>query len=248
MDLQVFNTPDEYELRTITIAGEPWFIARDICFALGLGNVSQAVTKLDTEEKRTLDVGVILNDTPLIAVSESGLYALVLGSRKPEAIEFRKWITRDVLPTIRKTGSYTAAPAFHVPQTLSEALRLAADLSDKVEAQATQIEQQKPAVAFVEALVDTTSLTTLSDAAKEFGYGPKEFTAILVGRKILFRRTKSGPLIARQEHLDAGRFAVKVWMGNGYTKPNTHLTAKGLVWLKGIIPTATTDTFWDLEA
>ena len=111
-----------------------------------------------------------------------------------------------------------------------------------------RIEAQKSSVEFVTALVDTTSLILISDAAKEFGYGPKEFTAILVGRKILFRRTKSGPLIARQEHLDAGRFAVKVWMGNGYTKPNTHLTAKGLVWLKGIIPTATTDTFWDLEA
>ena len=246
MDLQVFNTPDEYELRTITIAGEPWFIARDICFTLGLGNVSQAVTRLDPDERQTLDIGVASNDTQLVAVSESGLYALILGSRKPEAKDFKRWVTKEVLPTIRKTGNYMAAP---VPElSRLDLAKMILDAETRNEEKDRIIEQQKPAVAFVEALVDTTSLTTLSDAAKEFGYGPKEFTAILVGRKILFRRTKSGPLIARQEHLDAGRFAVKVWMGNGYTKPNTHLTAKGLVWLKGVIPTATTDTFWDLEA
>lgn len=241
MDLQIFNTPDDFEIRTLTIAGEPWFVARDICFALGLGNVSQAVTKLDTYEKHTLGIGVISNDTPLIAVSESGLYTLVLGSRKQEAVEFRRWVTREVLPAIRKTGSYTAAPAFQVPKTLSEALRLAADLSDKVEAQALQIEAQKPAVEFVADLVDTKSLTTLSDAAKEFGYGPKEFAGMLGARKILFKRTKSGPWIAKQEHLDAGRFEVKVWMGNGYTKPTTCLTGKGLVWLRSVLkPAAST--------
>lgn len=255
-EVQVFNAPQGSILRTVIKDGEPWFVASDVCQILDIGNASLAVNGradredggIDTDDRGIATVNTPSGEQQMLIVSEFGFYSLVFKSRKPEAKKFKRWVTHEVIPSIRKTGSYTAAPAFQVPQTLSEALRLAADLSDKVEAQAAQIEHQKPAVAFVEALVDTTSLTTLSDAAKEFGYGPKEFTAILVGRKILFRRTKPGPLIARQEHLDAGRFAVKVWMGNGYTKPNTHLTAKGLVWLKGIIPTATTDNFWDLEA
>lgn len=248
MDIQTFASDALGSIRVTLLGGEPQFYAVDLARTLGYSDTQAMTRRIDPEDITTCTDNSSGQVRSYTVLSESGLYAAILGSSKPEAKAFKRWVTGEVLPAIRKTGSYTATPAFQVPQTLSEALRLAADLSDKVEAQAAQIEHQRPAVEFVERFVDTTSLTTLSDAAKEFGYGPKEFTAILVGRKILFRRTKSGPLIARQEHLDAGRFAVKVWMGNGYTKPNTHLTAKGLVWLKGIIPTATTDTFWELEA
>jgi len=250
MNIQTFQPPfvESLEIRTIIEDGDPLFVAADVAHNLGYRMASDMTRRLEQDDRGTRRMRTPSGEQEMTVITESGLYVAIMGSQIAAAKEFKRWVTREVLPSIHRTGGYTASPAFQVPQTLSEALRLAADLSDKVEAQAAQIEHQRPAVAFVEALVDTTSLTTLSDAAKEFGYGPKEFTAILVGRKILFRRTKSGPLIARQEHLDAGRFAVKVWMGNGYTKPNTHLTAKGLVWLKGIIPTATTDTFWDLEA
>ena len=92
----------------------PLFLAKDICEILELNNVSQALSRLDDDEK-----GIILNDTlggkqEMSVVNESGLYALILSSRKPEAKKFRKWVTNEVLPTIRKTGSYTA-PNFVQP-------------------------------------------------------------------------------------------------------------------------------------
>ena len=95
-------------LRTLTDeAGEPWFVAKDVCAVLELNNVSQALTRLDGDEKSS----ITLNDgTPgspnKSIVSESGLYALVLASRKPEAHEFKRWVTHEVLPQIRKTGGY----------------------------------------------------------------------------------------------------------------------------------------------
>lgn len=96
----------EKQIRTVVIGGEPWFVAKDICNALEIGNPSQALSRLESDEK-----GLILNDTlggkqELAIVSESGMYALVLGSRKPEAKAFRKWVTSEVIPSIRKTGSY----------------------------------------------------------------------------------------------------------------------------------------------
>lgn len=104
--MQVFESQDFGELRSIMIDGEPWFVAADVCRALEISNTSQAITRLDDDEK-----GVILNDTPggkqeMSTVNEPGFYTLVLGSRKPEAKAFKRWVTHEVLPTLRKTGSY----------------------------------------------------------------------------------------------------------------------------------------------
>lgn len=93
-------------MRAVTLEGEPWFVAADVCRVLGLGNSSQAIAKLDDDEKS----GVIISDPHgreqvTRFISESGLYALVLSSRKPEAKAFKRWITHEV---IRKTGGYIA--------------------------------------------------------------------------------------------------------------------------------------------
>lgn len=95
------------QLRVIDKNGEPWFVAKDVCEILELGNTSQAVSYLDDDEK-----GISTNDTPsgrqeMLIVSESGLYSLIFRSRKDEAKNFRRWVTHEVLPSIRKTGSYT---------------------------------------------------------------------------------------------------------------------------------------------
>lgn len=93
-------------LRVVMRDSEPWFVAADVCDALGLDNNRQAMTRLDDDEK-----GVISNDTPggkqdVTIINESGLYSLIMGSRKPEAKKFRKWVTSEVLPAIRRTGRY----------------------------------------------------------------------------------------------------------------------------------------------
>lgn len=110
-EITLFQNESFGSLRTVMQDGEPWFVAADVCKALEIGNSRQALTRLDADEK-----GVISTDTPggkqdMATVSESGLYSLILGSRKPEARQFKRWITHDVIPSIRQTGAYTAPNA-----------------------------------------------------------------------------------------------------------------------------------------
>ncbi len=108
LEQKVFTfNPSNQPIRVEVINNEPYFAAKDVCQALGLENNRQAVSRLDEDEK-----GVIISDTPggkqrLSAVNESGLYNLIFQSRKPEAKAFRKWVTSEVLPSLRKTGTYT---------------------------------------------------------------------------------------------------------------------------------------------
>lgn len=105
-EIAMYNHESFGEVRVVTRDGEPWFVAADVCRALEVGNSRQALTRLDEDEK-----GVILTDTPggkqeMSIVNEPGLYSLVLGSRKPEAKAFKRWVTHEVLPSIRKNGMY----------------------------------------------------------------------------------------------------------------------------------------------
>lgn len=100
-DLAIFDYEGSV-VRTVTIEGEPWFVASDVCSVLEIGNPSQAAARLDDDE-----VTLISNEgRPTNVVSEAGLFSLILGSRKPEARAFKRWITHDVLPSIRRTGAY----------------------------------------------------------------------------------------------------------------------------------------------
>jgi len=118
-------------VRAVLIEGEPWFVAADVCVVLGLGNVSQALTGLDDDERNSITIadGTPGNPTRAI-INEPGLYSLVVRSRMPQARAFRRWVTHEVLPSIRRTGSY-AAPA--LPQSYADALR---ELAASVEARA----------------------------------------------------------------------------------------------------------------
>ena len=108
-ELQIFQSEDFGSVRTLYRDDEPWFVAADVCKSLGIENARQAITRLDDDEKDA----VILNDTigrqqTVNIINEFGLYNLILGSRKPEAKQFKRWITHEVIPQIRQTGAYQA--------------------------------------------------------------------------------------------------------------------------------------------
>ena len=116
---QVFQFKQQQDVRAILIDGEPWFVAADVCSALGIGNVSLAVNGradresdgLDEDERGIATVNTPSGDQQMLVVSESGLYSLIFKSRKPEAKAFKKWVTAEVLPAIRKYGMYLHTPA-----------------------------------------------------------------------------------------------------------------------------------------
>ena len=104
--------PFEFESHALRVnldaAGQPWFVAADVCAALELPETHKAIARLDDDEKGRNSIPTPGGQQEMSVVNESGLYSLVLGSRKPEAKRFKRWITHEVLPSIRKTGSYTS--------------------------------------------------------------------------------------------------------------------------------------------
>ena len=108
LEMTIYQNEQFGQLRTTTKDGEPWFVAADVCRALDLGRTWNALQRLDEDEKGTSLISTPGGEQNFSIVSEPGLYALVLGSRKPEAKAFKRWVTHDVLPAIRQTGGYGA--------------------------------------------------------------------------------------------------------------------------------------------
>lgn len=127
MELQIFNHQDFGQIRAVEQDGEPWFVATDVCRALEHTNVNMALDRLDEDEKSKFGLGLPGGDT--WCVNEPGPYSLVLGSRKPEAKAFKRWITHEVLPSIRKTGVYVLPTVKQRGLTTDDYLKAAAIVS-----------------------------------------------------------------------------------------------------------------------
>ena len=196
--LKVFANPTFGSIRTLSIDGEPWFVASDVCKALGIANNRDAVARLDEDEK-----GVALTDTlggvqNLTTVNEPGLYALVLSSRKPEAKAFKRWITHEVIPSIRKHGGYVAGQEHMSDEELmAKALLMAqktiADRDARISALQVEVAVAQPKAAYFDELVDRNLLTGIRETAKELGIKQKVFVDFLLNKKYL-HRSKSGKL------------------------------------------------------
>jgi len=147
--LQIFKNSDFGEIRTVTIDNEPWFVATDVCSALEIKNATDVVKRLDDDERSRFNLG---RQGETNVVNEYGLYNLVLGSRKPEAKQFKRWITHEVIPQIRKTGAYipdlsALSPELQllnvmVAQINKDAIQIA-QLQEASSRTAEQIEQTK---------------------------------------------------------------------------------------------------------
>ena len=114
--LQVFNSEDFGNVRALAINGEPWFVAKDVCDALGLSNPRSSIALLDDDEKGVHTVDTPSGNQDMAIITEGGLYSLIMRSRKPEAKSFKRWVTHDVLPSIRRHGMYAT------PQTVEDML------------------------------------------------------------------------------------------------------------------------------
>lgn len=107
-ELQIFSNPEFGDMRTLSIDGEPWMVGKDVAQALGYTNPQKALRDHVDDEDRTLNESFTVNGTMATLINESGLYSLVLSSRLPGAKKFKRWVTSEVIPSIRKTGNYTA--------------------------------------------------------------------------------------------------------------------------------------------
>jgi prophage antirepressor-like protein len=120
-ELQIFNSEEFGDIRTVTIDNEPWFVGKDVATALGYKNTADAIGKhIDTDDKLTSQIAIAGQRRDVVVINESGLYALIFGSKLDSAKRFKHWVTSEVLPTIRKTGSYQK------PMTVAEQIQLLA--------------------------------------------------------------------------------------------------------------------------
>lgn len=208
-------TPYDFSGKTVRILtddkGNPWWIATDVCRVLGLTNPREAISSLKEYEKSTVRISDGQGGPKRNIITEPGLYRLLLRSTKKRAAKFQRWIFHDVLPEIRKTGSYS----IDIPKTLPEALRAyatAIEAKEELLIENKKLQDKnkelKPKADAYNQVSDSTGLTCLSDAAKIIGLKPQTFTALLGKDKYLFVRR--GKLVPTQKYIDKGLLKEKL--------------------------------------
>lgn len=192
-DLTTFPIPTGGELRTVLVDGEPHFIAGDICAALEIAQPASSLRLLDDDEKGVHTVHTLGGPQLVATVNEPGLYSLILRSRKPEAKAFKRWITHEVLPAIRKTGRYGVAPALPTSRQLAELVIAEADRADKAE-QALAIAGPKAEV-YDTVVANTEGGVKPGDAARTLSNHP----LISIGQNKLYARMRAWRWVFRSD-------------------------------------------------
>ncbi|WP_082153646.1 BRO family protein [Bacillus sp. LL01] len=219
------------EIRTVTKEGQPWFVAKDVSDVLGFRMASDMARSLDEDEKGTHTIQTHGGNQSLTVISESGLYSAILKSRKPEARQFKRWITHEVLPAIRKTGGYVANDELFVDTYLPFAdeqtkLLFSATL-ETVRKQNDLITTMKPKVEQHDRFMAAVNAQNLDSVAKSLGVGRNKLIAFLRAVGVF---TKRGRPLPKQQHINEGYFEVKQSTSAfGYhNSSQTYVTAKGI--------------------
>ena len=233
-ELKIFNNPDFGEVRTLSIDGEPWFVGKDVAAILGYAKPLNALaTHIDEDE--SLKQGLIDSmgrEQNAIFINESGLYSLVLSSKLPTAKAFKRWITHDVIPSIRKTGGYIAGQEnMTAEELMAKALMVAKKTLEEKEAELSrkQVENaiMAPKADYFDELVERNTLTNFRETAKQLGVKQKAFINFLMERKFIYR-DKRGKLLPYADKND-GLFEVKECFNNAtqWAGTQTLVTPKG---------------------
>jgi prophage antirepressor-like protein len=217
---------DKASVRTFIENNEIWFIAKDICDILEISNPTDALKRLEDDERARFNLG---RQGEANAVNEAGLYSLIIGSRKPEAKQFKRWITHEVLPTIRKTGGYVANEDMFIQTYLPHAddhtkLMFRATL-ETVRKQNEQMALMQPKADYFDKLVDRNLLTNFRDTAKELEIGQRIFINWLLEKGFIYRdqKDKLKPYGKYVPEL----FKLKDFERNGKADVQTLITPKG---------------------
>ena len=211
-NLMIFENPEFGAVRSILIDGDPWFVAADVCKALELEKTNRALSRLDDDEKGAHSVSTPGGRQRMSIISDSGLYSLILGSRKPEARAFKRWITHEVIPSIRKHGAYMTDSLLDAleahPEAVPEYLNRLRSENARNRELTRRLRLALPKAEYYDAFVDPADCTNIRTTAKELGVPEKQFTRYLEEKKYLFR-DKNRKLFPRAVKKSAGLFLVK---------------------------------------
>lgn len=240
--VQVFNNVEFGQVRVIERNGEPWFVGKDVASILGYKNTKDALFRhIETEDKEGSGITTPFGIQQMIIINESGLYSLILSSKLPTARKFKRWVTSEVLPSIRKTGSYTRK----LPTDYLSALKaLVATEEDRRKIEA-KVQVLEPKANYYDDCMDSTTTFTATAAAKEIGFGKAaQLNEFLHNRGVLYR-------LGYRKNLSQKPLSCYPWLptvaydfllSDGYAKIITgpeyrylKWTNKGIKWLKELV-------------
>ena len=234
--IMIFENEEFGKVRTVCIDGEPWLVGKDVAEKLGYSDTAKAIKRHVDEEDKGVDVlSTPGGKQPITVINESGFYSLVLSSKMPKAKNFKRWVTSEVLPTIRKTGGYVANPELFVETFFPSAspdikatMKLVIQHSIELE---RKNDLNEPKVKFADQVADTTNVIDMGEMAKL-----ANDRGIRIGRNRLFSWLRvMGILmmnnIPYQEYMDRGYFKLKESLyytdGMYKTRQTTYVTGKG---------------------
>ena len=231
-NLQIFNYEGN-RVRTVQRDGEPWWVLKDVCAVLGIGNSGNVAARLDDDEKGIHTVDTLGGKQDLTIISESGLYNIILLSRKPEARRFKRWVTHDVLPTIRRHGMYARDELLDNPDLMIAVLQALkfershnAVLEERAAVQGRLIAKLKPKAAYYDVILACPDAVAVSVIAKDYGWSARRMNKFLHDCGVQYRQGRTWLLYQK-------------YAGYGYACSRTHEHTG-----RGGEPHATVHTYW----
>ena len=234
--IMIFENEEFGKVRTVCINGEPWLVGKDVAEILGYSDTAKAIKRHVDEEDKGVDVlSTPGGKQPFTVINESGFYSLVLSSKMPKAKKFKRWVTSEVLPTIRKTGGYVDDPDkfadYYLPFADEATKQMFKIQHEYIRQLHSKINTDKPKVDFADQVADTTNVIDMGEMAKL-----ANDRGIRIGRNRLFAWLRvMGILmmnnIPYQEYMDRGYFKLKesLYYTDGVykTRQTTYVTGKG---------------------
>lgn len=253
MEIQVFSNAELGEVRTTVIDGEVMFVGKDVAKILGYKNTNAAIKKyIDNEDKGVAKCDTLGGMQELVIINESGLYSLLFSSKMPNAKKFKRWITTEVLPSIRKHGVYAVDEVLQNPDVLIQALtelkkerEEKAQLKETVVVQNQQITEMTPKAGYYDIVLNCKDVISTTEIAKDYGWSAKKMNSYLHEKKIQFRQGKIWLLY--QKYAEQGLTSTKTSVYNGrdglsHSNIHTYWTQKGRLFIykllkkDGILP------------
>ncbi len=254
-ELQIFKNAEFGSIRTLTINGEPYFVGRDVAEILGYSNSRKALADhVDEEDKGVTKCDTLGGTQEMTVINESGLYSLIFGSKLPTARRFKRWVTSEVLPTIRRHGVYAVDEVLANPDTLIEALlQLKAEreinqaLKETVAVQNQQIVEMKPKASYYDVVLNCKDLVAISVIAKDYGWSANRMNQYLHQKGVQYKQGNKIWLLY-QKYAEMGYTNTKTHSypgnyGTMHTAVHTYWTQQGRLFIyellksDGILPT-----------
>lgn len=234
-EMQAFTNEQFGQVRIVLIEGILCFVASDVCKALDIKNTTDAIKRLDEDEKARLNLGLTGGATNV--VNEYGLYALVLASRKPEAKQFKRWITHDVIPSIRKYGAYMTDDVLEHLVDRPDAIYELADRLLKERSRKQELEKElgtaRPKLDYYDTYINPMDCTNIRNTAKELDIPQNEFVKLLISHRIMYHDPTHKHLLPYRKYQVKGYFIVRdVYTQSGTLVQQSRFTCKGKDYLR----------------